>query len=82
MSSANIPEHSNTEEHIAELYRRIDVLHDRIEGIDLAFYPVCLALHLQSPQLLKQICQTVSEIRQKYQGEGINPNRVYALECF
>ena len=42
----NAPGVSTAEEHIAELYRRIDGLSDRIESLDLVFYPICLANRL------------------------------------
>lgn len=45
----NAPEFSTAEEHIAELYRRIDGLSARIDSFDLVFYPICLAIRLQSP---------------------------------
>ena len=84
----NAPEFSTTEEHIAELYRRIDGLNDRIESFDSVFYPICLAIRLQSPLFFDEITSGMETVhRQKIKEAAetdspIDPNKVYALERF
>ena len=84
----NAPEFSTAEEHIAELYRRIDGLSDRIEGLDLVFYPICFAIRLQSPLFFDEIMSRIETVhRQKIKEAAeadspINPNKIYALKRF
>lgn len=83
MHIENAPEFSTVEEHIAELYRRMDVLHDRIESMDLAFYPLCLVLTAQHPSVMSEIRQSLTETLHRLQNQAdFNRNRVYALEQF
>jgi len=84
----NAPGFSTAEEHIAELYRRIDGLNDRIGSLDLVFYPICLAIRLQSPLFFDEITSGMETVhRQKIKEAAetdspIDPNKVYALERF
>jgi hypothetical protein len=84
----NAPGFSTAEEHIAELYRRIDGLSDRIESLDLVFYPICLAIRFQSPLFFDEITSGMETVHQQKIKEAaeadspIDPNKVYALERF
>ena len=84
----NAPGVSTAEEHIAELYRRIDGLSDRIESLDLVFYPICLAIRLQSPLFFDEITSGIETVHRQKTKEAaeadspIDPNKVYALERF
>ena len=84
----NAPEFPNAEEHIAELYRRINGLSDRITSFDLVLYPICLSIRLQSPLFFDEIVSGMEAAHQRQKEEAaeaqspIDPNKVYALERF
>lgn len=65
------------EEHIAELYRRIDVLHDRLNSIEpilLLFYQAA-----ENKDLINALAQRAYQLAQE---NDTNPNAVYFLKSF
>ena len=68
----NAPGFSTAEEHIAELYRRIDGLSDRIDSFDLVFYPICLAIRLQSPLFFDEITSGMETENKRGGGGGFS----------
>ena len=70
-------EFATPEEHIAELYRCIDVLHDRLNSIEpilLLFYQAA-----ESKDLITALAQRAYQLAQE---NNTNPNAVYFLKSF
>lgn len=70
-------EFATPEEHIAELYRRIDVLHDRLNSIEpilLLFYQAA-----ENKDLINALAQRAYQLAQE---NNTNPNAVYFLKSF
>lgn len=77
----DLPPTASAQEHIAELYRRIDALNDCINDLDLAFYPICLTLHLQAPHIFATTIDTLSEIHHRRAEQDAARNS-YVFERF
>lgn len=70
-------EFATPEEHIAELYRRIDVLYDRLNSIEpilLLFYQAA-----ENKALINALAQRAYQLAQE---NNTNPNAVYFLKSF